>query len=119
MFSTMPSIGTFTWWNMWTALRASSSETSEGVVTTMAPRDRRRLDQRQLHVAGARRQVDDQVVEFAPIHAAQELLDHAVQHGPAPDQRLIAGVQEAHRHQLHAVLFERLDALAVRHRRAG
>ncbi len=37
MFSTMPRIGTFTWWNMCTALRASSSETSEGVVTTIAP----------------------------------------------------------------------------------
>ncbi len=37
MFSTIPRIGTFTWWNMWMALRASSSETSEGVVTTIAP----------------------------------------------------------------------------------
>jgi hypothetical protein len=37
IFSTIPRIGTFTWWNMWMALRASSSETSEGVVTTIAP----------------------------------------------------------------------------------
>src|ERR1035438_1822343 len=35
MFSTMPKMGTLTWWNIWTALRASSSETSDGVVTTM------------------------------------------------------------------------------------
>ncbi len=37
MFSTMPSIGTRTCWNMWMALRASSSDTSDGVVTTTAP----------------------------------------------------------------------------------
>ena len=37
MFSTIPRTGTFTWWNIMIALRASSSETSEGVVTTIAP----------------------------------------------------------------------------------
>ena len=41
-----------------------------------------------------------------------------MQHGAAPDQRLVAGIQEAHRHELDAELFERLDALAVRHGRA-
>ena len=87
------------------------------MVTTIAPDDRRGLDQRQLHVAGPRRQVDHQVIQFAPIHAAQELLDHAVQHRAAPHQRLVAGIQEAHRHELDAVLFERLDAIAERHRR--
>jgi hypothetical protein len=37
MFSTIPSTGTLTCRNMVTALRASSSETSDGVVTTIAP----------------------------------------------------------------------------------
>src|ERR1019366_4258329 len=37
MFSTIPRIGTLTCWNIVTALRASSSETSDGVVTTIAP----------------------------------------------------------------------------------
>jgi hypothetical protein len=55
------------------------------------------------------------VVELAPIHAAQKLLDDAVQHGAAPDQGLVAGIQEAHGHQLHAELIEGLDALAVGH----
>ena len=118
MFSTMPRIGTFTWWNMCTALRASSSETSEGVVTTTAPVIGAVWisDSCTSPVPGGRSMT--QVIEFAPIHAAQELLDDAVQHGAAPDQRLVAGIQESHRHQLHAVLLERLDAVAVRHRRA-
>ena len=37
MFSTIPRIGTRTCANMLTALRASSSDTSDGVVTTIAP----------------------------------------------------------------------------------
>jgi hypothetical protein len=50
--------------------------------------------------------------ELAPIHAAQELLDHAVKHGSAPDQRLVPGIQKPHGHQLHAIFFERLNAFA-------
>ena len=73
------------------------------------------LDQRELHIAGAGRQIDHQVIEFAPIHAAQKLLDDAVQHGSAPHQRLVAGIEEAHGHQLDAELLERLDALAISH----
>jgi hypothetical protein len=71
-----------------------------------------------LHVARSRRQVDHQIVELAPIHAAQKLLDDAVQHGAAPHQRLVAGIEEAHGHQLDAELVERLDAVAIRHRGA-
>ncbi len=74
--------------------------------------ERRGLNERELHVAGSGRQIDNQIIELAPIDAAQELLNHAVQHGPAPDQRLVAGIQEAHGHDAHAVFFERLDALA-------
>ena len=37
-----------------------------------------------------------------------------VQHGAAPNERLIARVQECHGHQTHAIRFERLDALADR-----
>ena len=119
MFSTIPRIGTFTWLNMCTALRASSSETSEGVVTTIAPLIGAVWISDELHVAGARRQIDHEVIQLAPIHAAQELLDDAVQHRPAPHQRLVAGIEKPHRHQLDAVVLERLDALAIGHRVSG
>jgi len=76
------------------ALRASSSDTSDGVVT------------------GARREIHDQIIELAPIDASQKLLNHAVQHGSAPDQRFVAGIQKTHGHDAQSVLFERLDALA-------
>jgi len=33
---------------------------------------------------GARRKIDDEVVQIAPVQRAQELLDDAVQHGAAP-----------------------------------
>ena len=83
MFSTIPSTGTRTWWNIIIAFRASSSETSKGVVTTIAPVTGA-LDQGELDVAD-RRQVDDEANQFAPVDAA-ELLDHRVQHGTAPYQ---------------------------------
>ena len=43
--------------------------------------------QAHLDVAGARRHVDEQVVERAPVHVAQELLDGLGQHQPSPHQR--------------------------------
>ena len=51
--------------------------------------DRHGLAQAERHVAGARRQIDDQVVEVVPRHFAEELLDDAVQHRPAPDDRRV------------------------------
>ncbi len=56
--------------------------------------ERNGLNQRQRHVSRARRQIHDQVVEFSPHHRAQKLLDDGMQHGAAPDQRLVAGIQE-------------------------
>ena len=69
-------------------------------------RDRRRGDDQQigarqhprqahLHVAGAGRHVDEQVVELAPVHVAQELLDRLVEHQPSPHQRGVLLDQEA------------------------
>ena len=40
-----------------------------------------------LHVAGARRHVDEQVVELTPVHVVQELLDGLGEHQPTPHQR--------------------------------
>ena len=47
-----------------------------------------------LHVAGAGRHVDEQVVEIAPVHVAQELLDRLVEHQPPPHQRGVFVDQE-------------------------
>ena len=51
--------------------------------------DRHRLAEAERHVAGARRHVDDEVVEIDPAHFAEELLQRAVQHRAAPDDRRI------------------------------
>ena len=42
-------------------------------------------------VAGARRQVEQQHVEVAPVDVGEELLQRPVQHRPAPDDDLVAG----------------------------
>ena len=80
--------------------------------------DRHGLAEAERDVAGARRHVDDQVVEILPGDLAEELLDRAVQHRSAPDDRRIVVGQEAHRHDLHAVLLGRDDLLAVGRRAA-
>ena len=49
---------------------------------------RHALGQAELGITGAGRQVDDQVVQLAPAHVGEELLDGLVQHGAAPDDRL-------------------------------
>ena len=52
-----------------------------------AARDRHLLRERELHVAGAGRQVDHEHVELAPVDVAQELGDELGQHRAAPDDR--------------------------------
>ena len=44
-----------------------------------------------------------QHVELAPVDVLQELLERAVQHRPAPHQRLVVVDEEADRHQLQVV----------------
>ena len=65
------------------------------------------------HVARARREVHHQVVERAPVHVTHELLERAVEHRPAPDERLVRLDQEAERHHLDAHRLERLEPLPV------
>ena len=48
------------------------------------------LRHRDRDVAGARRQVEQQHVQIAPVHVGEELLKRAVQHRPAPHHRRIA-----------------------------
>ena len=71
------------------------------------------LDQRELDVTGAGRKIDDEVIEFAPLHAAEKLLDHAVKHRAAPDERLVAGIQQAHRDHFDSVGFDGNDGALV------
>ena len=74
---------------------------------------RHALRQRELDVAGAGRQVDDQVVEVLPVGLAQQLLQRLRGHRAAPDHGLVLVDQEADRHHLHAVVLQRLHGLAV------
>ena len=49
------------------------------------------------------RQVEQQHVEVAPEHVGEELLQRAVQHRPAPHDRLVARHEHADRDDLHVV----------------
>src|SRR5512141_504474 len=55
-------------------------------------RHRHGLHQRDHDVSRAWRQIDDQVIEFSPLHLREELLDDGVQHRPAPHQRLVSWI---------------------------
>ena len=77
------------------------------------------LSERDRHVAGARRQVEQQDVEVAPVHVGQELLERAVQHRAAPDDGRVAGREHADRDDLHAVRRRRHDHLFDLGRPAG
>ncbi len=70
------------------------------------------LREREHRVTGSRRQVHDEVIQFAPVHVAQELADGGVQHRSAPDQRLTGFHQQTHRDDFHVVGFGGSDLLA-------
>jgi hypothetical protein len=88
------------------------SATSCGVVTTTAPVSRL-LRQRELRVAGAGREVDDEEVERAPLHIGEELVDRFHDHRPAPDHRRVGIGDEAEGHGLDAVTLHRHDLLVA------
>ena len=75
--------------------------------------DGHRLGERQLRVGGAGRQVDDEVVQLAPVHVPQELLDGAADERAAPHDGLALGHEELDADDLDAVALEGPD-LAVR-----
>ena len=75
MFSTIPSTGTPTFSNIFAPRSASPTATSCGVVTIDRAAHLDRLDQGELRVAGARRHVHEEIVELAPFHVAQKLLN--------------------------------------------
>ena len=104
MFSTMPRIGTLTFSNMAMPLRTTPSEASCGVVTITPPSSGTvwQSESCASPVPGGRS--TSRIIQFAPLHRAEELLDGLHDHRPAPDDRLVALQQEAHAHQLHAVV---------------
>ena len=80
--------------------------------------NRYRLRQRELCIRGSRRQVNDEIVEVAPLHVAQELLNRTTDKGAAPNDRLALGDEELNGDDLDAVALDRLD-LAARARLRG
>jgi hypothetical protein len=79
----------------------------------------RQLNQRKLGITGARRHVDEQVVQLAPIDLLQELADDPHHDRPAPDRRRIFVDKEPDAHQLDTMSFQRDDALVRSHARPG
>ena len=41
--------------------------------------------------------IDDEIIELSPHYLAQKLLDDRMQHGTAPNQRFVAGIQKSDR----------------------
>ena len=109
MFSTTPTIF---WW-VCTAIEPARSATSAaaccGVVTTRISAFGHQLRDGDRDVAGARRQVEQQHVQVAPVDVREELLERAVQHRAAPDHRGVARGEHADRDDLHAVRRRRHD----------
>ena len=80
--------------------------------------ERHGLAQRALRVARARRQIDQQIIQRAPVHLHHELLDGFHNHRPTPDDRLITLQQKSHTHQFHAVAHQRHQLFFGAHERA-
>ena len=68
-----------------------------GVVTTYTSARGRNCGERDRDVAGAGRQIDEQVVGLVPVDVGEELLERLVQHRSAPDDRLVLVGEEPHR----------------------
>ena len=62
------------------------------------------LRERELDVARSRRKVHKEVVELAPAHVVDEVLDHLRNHRSAPDGRLVGIRKHAHRDDADAPL---------------
>jgi len=75
------------------------------------------LRNRQRHVAGAGRHVDQEEVGLAPVHVGEELLQGLVQHRAPPDDGLVLAGEEAHGDALHVVGDRRHDHLVDDHGR--
>ena len=114
MFSTMPSTSTLTWREHLESLARILQADVAGRGDDDGAGERDGLHQRDDHVAGAGRQIDDEVVEFAPVHLLQKLADDLVEHGSAHDHGLVAGRDVADGDGLDAVRVVGLDLVVRR-----
>src|SRR3569623_1207907 len=71
------------------------------------------LRQSKLDVAGAGRQIDDEIIELVPVSLAKQLGERLRDHGPAPDHRRLNIDQIADGHGLNAVRHHRLHRFAI------
>ena len=72
------------------------------------------LAEAQLDIPGTGRQIDEQVIELAPLNATEELVDHLGEHGAPPDGGLSFRHEEAHRDDLDAVAEDGNDRAVLR-----
>ena len=77
------------------------------------PAHRDALAERQLDVAGAGREVHDQIIHVPPARVVQQLLQGRGDHGSAPDHRCLLVDEVADGDGLDAVAHERLEGFPV------
>lgn len=78
----------------------------------MTPVSLQGRDEREVDIAGAGRQVDQEIVEFAPMRILDKLLDSIGSHAATPDDRLLGIDEETDRKHAYAVLLDGLDQRA-------
>src|SRR5690606_5306485 len=66
-------------------------------------RYRQHLYHGQVDVGCSRRKVEEQVVQFAPLHIRYELLERRTRHRATPDHSMVRRRQETDGHQFHAI----------------
>src|SRR5699024_8896985 len=57
---------------------------------------RQQLMNIQCHISRTRRQVEEQTIEFSPLHFVEETVDHLAEHRPPPDDRSVFLYEERH-----------------------
>src|SRR5258708_35956106 len=67
------------------------------------------LNQRERNVASSGRKINDKIVKLSPLHRSQKLLNDRMQHGTAPNQRLVARVEKTNRDDLEAMRVDGRD----------
>ena len=67
------------------------------------------LREGELGISRSWRKVNEQVVQFAPVHVSEELLDGCVNHGASPDDSRLLRNKIPHRDDLDPVALGRLD----------
>ena len=79
------------------------------------PRDVDGLNEREVDIAGSRRCVDHEVVEFPPECVGDELLDGVRSHSSPPEGGLVGVDEESDRQHLDPVFLNRHDHVASVH----